>query len=111
MHVGQGTGADEIKSVEPQVGSILDRFPEPGDRLSILSPKEKRAADDPVKHPDRRVVRAEPDRMLDQRRRFRRATDEDQLIALIGIGGSKIPIELDRPTERLHRSVMLAAGP
>src|ERR1700730_5972196 len=111
MHAGQVTGADEIKSVEPKVRSALNRFPEPGDRVSISSRKEERAADDPVKHADRRVVRAEPDRLLDQRLRFRRATDEDQLIALIGISGGKVPVELDRAAECLQRSVMFAAGP
>jgi hypothetical protein len=51
-----------------------------------LASEKMRAPDDPVKNGDRGVVRAEPDRLLDKRRRFLRAADESQLVALVGVG-------------------------
>src|ERR1043166_1875765 len=109
-HVSQGAGTDQIEPVEPKIGSGFDRFPEPGDRLLILPGKKKRASDGPVKRADRRVMRAQSDGLLDQRRRLRRAPDEDQFIALIGVRAGKIAIELDRSANSLQRGMMLAAG-
>jgi len=86
QHIGERVSADEIKPAEPQIGPRLDRLAEPLYRLFVVAGEKMRAPDDPVKNGDRGVVRAEPDRLLDKRRRFLRAADESQLVALVGVG-------------------------
>src|SRR5579863_6555637 len=101
--------ADQMQPVVPKVRPRLDRTMQPANGFAVSFGVKIRAAKDPVKNADGRVVRAEPQRLFDTYRRFRRSPDKRQLAALMGIGKREIRIELDRPAECLQRRVMLAS--
>src|SRR6478672_3664827 len=88
--------------------SFRDRFSKPDNCLVVVSHREIRAPQHPIKYTDTGIARTKSYRLQRQCRRFLRASRQDELIGLLCVAEGKIGIERERPVKSVQGPLMIS---
>ena len=105
---GKRKRAHQMCLVEPNRGSFRNRFSKPDNCLVVVSHREIRAAQHPIKYTDSGITRTESYRLQRQWRRFFGTSRQDELIGLLRVAEGKIGIERERPVKSVQGPLMIS---